>query len=1242
MRQKYGIFSYCTNVYKKNLLTHQKKLSQICLLVYIIIFNFAAIILINTDDMKRTVQILTLILLAGVMSFSTQAQQTFNINAEGMITKNASSLSAPQEYRNEAKSIRAFTINPALQRAGNVQIKDIVNLQLFEDKSYTAFINNISTDVNGNFTLSLKLSDYPMAYGMITTNKEGKSLVVVTIPELGHTFASRGSLYSNESYMLEIDKSQLPPHNDNDGVEYPKRIGIPAEENTMLVTRATCGPSSSLTGTNPATLDVLMVYTPAAAAWATSSEGGISNTIAGSIAQSQAVLTNQGNGDVINLVGSAQINYTEVTNDLMSTDLGRLADPYDGYMDEVHDLRKLYGADIVVLLESYTSTGGLGYILGSADGNYRYAFNVIRVQQTSSTTTSIHEIGHNLGMLHNVEDNHVGSALYPYAYGWHWTGTDGKTYGSVMSYIGQYEAPYYSNPSATYMGAPTGTSTANNAQVFRNTKHVVAYYSDLLPNLPDAPTNLTVTNPTEHGATFSWSPAANAVGYYFCILVTPTSYMYWPIASPTATSITISEPSRFQPCNTYTYWVEAVNACGDEVSSPDATFSTACAGGATTFTLTASAGSGGSISPSGTVTVNAGASQTFTASPSSGYTVDQWKVNNSVVQNGGNSYTVSNVQANATVNVTFKTTATTTPPTITTTTLASGTKGVAYSAPLVATGSTPITWSRQSGNLPTGLNLSSAGVIAGTPSTAGTYNFTVKASNSAGNDTKALSITINEPSSISLSTSSLSFNATGGTQSVTVTSNVSWSVSKGSASWLTVSPTSGSNNGSFSVTATANTGSSVRTAIVTVSGTGTSSQEISVTQEVGATFKLTSSAGTGGTISPSGIITINQGASQTFTAQPNSGYEVDQWKVNGNVVQNGGTSYTISNVQADATINVTFKAIAPTITTSSLASGTQGVAYSASLTATGATPITWSLQSGSLPTGLNLSSAGVITGTPSTAGTYNFTVKASNSAGSDTKSLSITIKEPPFLELSHSSITFNANSGSQSVTVTSNVNWTVTKSSATWLTISPTSGSNNGSFTITVTENGSSSRTATVVVSCVESGASNKAISVTQEAKVSVTGVSIDATSIPENIRVGDSFTIKWDITPSNATDQGVSFRSSNTNVATVNSDGKVYAQGIGDAVITVQTNDGNKTASVNISILPPVGLEDVNSAFKVWSFGNTLYIKASQSGTAKIYNITGKLLYDLTYDANEVSVTLPRGMYIIRTDEIVRKAVIK
>jgi len=81
----------------------------------------------------------------------------------------------------------------------------------------------------------------------------------------------------------------------------------------------------------------------------------------------------------------------------------------------------------------------------------------------------------------------------------------------------------------------------------------------------------------------------------------------------------------------------------------------------------------------------------------------------------------------------------------------------------------------------------------------------------------------------------------------------------------------------------------------------------------------------------------------------------------------------------------------PNITSTSLPNGSTGISYNQALIATGETPMTWSIETGSLPDGLSLSTSGVISGIPTLAGTFNFTVKASNSAGNDTQQLSILI-----------------------------------------------------------------------------------------------------------------------------------------------------------------------------------------------------------------------------------------------------------
>lgn len=75
-------------------------------------------------------------------------------------------------------------------------------------------------------------------------------------------------------------------------------------------------------------------------------------------------------------------------------------------------------------------------------------------------------------------------------------------------------------------------------------------------------------------------------------------------------------------------------------------------------------------------------------------------------------------------------------------------------------------------------------------------------------------------------------------------------------------------------------------------------------------------------------------------------------------------------------------AVAPTITTTALNALQVGVSFSQQLVATGDAPITWT---GTAPDGLTLSSAGLLSGTPTTVGAYSFTVTATNAEGADTQ-----------------------------------------------------------------------------------------------------------------------------------------------------------------------------------------------------------------------------------------------------------------
>ena len=87
------------------------------------------------------------------------------------------------------------------------------------------------------------------------------------------------------------------------------------------------------------------------------------------------------------------------------------------------------------------------------------------------------------------------------------------------------------------------------------------------------------------------------------------------------------------------------------------------------------------------------------------------------------------------------------------------------------------------------------------------------------------------------------------------------------------------------------------------------------------TYTITPSAGSNGTISPSGTVTVNSGGSQTFTFTPATGYKVSSVTVDGTAVTTA-SSYSFSNVTTNHTISVTFAATTFTITASAGSNGT--------------------------------------------------------------------------------------------------------------------------------------------------------------------------------------------------------------------------------------------------------------------------------------------------------------------------------
>jgi len=123
--------------------------------------------------------------------------------------------------------------------------------------------------------------------------------------------------------------------------------------------------------------------------------------------------------------------------------------------------------------------------------------------------------------------------------------------------------------------------------------------------------------------------------------------------------------------------------------------------------------------------------------------------------------------------------------------------------------------------------------------------------------------------------------------------------------------------------------------------------------------------------------------------------------LSGTPLQSGTFSFAVratsaSGTAGPATFSLTIapaaSAVAPSIVNaSSVPGGTQNVAWSYTFTATGSTPISWDVPSGTIPPGLTLASNGTLSGVPSSTGSFSFTIRATNAGGVDTQQASVTI-----------------------------------------------------------------------------------------------------------------------------------------------------------------------------------------------------------------------------------------------------------
>ncbi len=344
--------------------------------------------------------------------------------------------------------------------------------------------------------------------------------------------------------------------------------------------------------------------------------------------------------------------------------------------------------------------------------------------------------------------------------------------------------------------------------------------------------------------------------------------------------------------------------------------------------------------------------------------------------------------------------------TITTSELPGGKTGSAYSASLAASGGTPpYSWSVASGSLPAGLGVSGS-QITGTPSSGGTARFTIQVRDSAGQTASAdLTLTVAAaplavsgpaqlPGGVVGEGYSYALGAAGGTPPYV------WRLTSGA-----VPPGLTLSGGMISGSPAAD-GNYQFAAQVTDSAGGSASASFSVTIAPGLSITSTS---------PLPAAAVGTAYSQAMAAL--AGKPPYQWSVTAGSLPQGlaldpatgvlsgtpsaGGSFSFTVQVSDSAGTVVSKpftmtvASALTVTTGSpMPAGSVGASYSQTLAAVaGTSPYTWAVSSGALPAGLALNaSTGALSGTPATAGTFNFTVQVRDTlSASASKVLAITI-----------------------------------------------------------------------------------------------------------------------------------------------------------------------------------------------------------------------------------------------------------
>ena len=217
---------------------------------------------------------------------------------------------------------------------------------------------------------------------------------------------------------------------------------------------------------------------------------------------------------------------------------------------------------------------------------------------------------------------------------------------------------------------------------------------------------------------------------------------------------------------------------------------------------------------------------------------------------------------------------------------------------------------------------------------------------------------------------------------------------------------------------------------------------------------------------------------------------------------------------------------------------------------------------------------------------------------------------------------------------------TATNKAVTWTSSAPAIATVDASGTV----KGVSPGTATITVKTADGGkTATCAVTVKAAAApaVKVTGITLNYSSITVN---GDLERVQLiaTVAPATATDQSLTWTSSDASVASVDGAGLVTIRKKGKATVTAKANDGSGvSASCLFDVIRTVANETIDG-LRIYTADGALRLALPKTETVHIYNVEGSLVKTLILPAGDHVLPLPSGVYVVRVGEHVTKVMVK